>query len=77
MAPFRVVKALDVVEHVSPSFVARAIGFARRALGLQRREEALHGGIVPAIAGAAHGAGDPMIGHQPLELLAGVLAATV
>ena len=39
MRPFRAVEALDVVEHVSPSFVARAIGFARRALGLQRREK--------------------------------------
>src|SRR3546814_5126774 len=38
------------------------------SLGLERGEEALHGGIIPYIAGPAHRAGDPIIGHQPLEL---------
>jgi hypothetical protein len=74
---FRIIEAFNIVEHIGLGFVARPIGFARRAFGLQRGEEALHRCIVPDIAGAAHGADDAMIGHQLLELLAGVLAATV
>src|SRR5271168_3515388 len=74
---FRIIEAFNVVEHIGLGVVARPIGFARRAFGLQRGEEALHRRIVPDIAGAAHGADDAMIGHQLLELLAGVLAATV
>ena len=46
-------------------------------LGLQRREEALHRRVVPDVAGSAHRAGDAVVGHQPLELLAGVLAALI
>ena len=41
------------------------------------REEALHRRVVPDVAGTAHRADDAMIGHQPLELFAGVLAAPV
>ena len=35
-----IVEPLDVVEHIGPGLVPCAIGFARRALDLQRREEA-------------------------------------
>src|SRR5262249_57028551 len=41
------------------------------------REEALHRGVVPNIARSAHRADDAMVGHEPLELLAGVLAAAI
>jgi hypothetical protein len=44
---------------------------------LQRREEALHRCIVPDVARTAHRTDDAVIGHQLLELLAGVLAAAV
>jgi hypothetical protein len=33
----------------------------------------LHGSVVPHVAGSAHRADDAVVGHQPLELLAGVL----
>ncbi len=72
MPPFRIVEALDVIEHSCSGLVARAIRFARCALGLQGGEEALRRRIVPAIAGPAHRTGDTLIRHQPLELLAGV-----
>jgi len=36
-------------------------------------EKKLRDGIVPDVAGTAHRAGDAMVGHQPLEMLAGVL----
>jgi hypothetical protein len=44
---------------------------------VQRREEALHRCIVPDVARTAHRTDDAVIGHQPLELLAGVLAAAI
>jgi hypothetical protein len=46
-------------------------------LSLQRREEALHRCIVPDVARTAHRTDDAVIGHQPLELLADVLAAAI
>ncbi len=58
IAPSRVprrgiVEAFDVIEHVLPCLIARAIGFARDPLGLQRGEEAFHRSIVPDVAGPA------------------------
>lgn len=77
MTSDRVVKALDLIEHIRPGLVPRAIGFARSALNLQRREEALHGRIVPHVARSAHDADNAAVGHQSLELLAAVLAALI
>ena len=37
----------------------------------------LHGRVVPHVTGAAHAAGDDVVGQQPLELLARVLAVLV
>src|SRR5690606_13621217 len=45
--------------------------------GFERREEALHRGIVPDVTRSAHRTGDAVVGHQALELLAGILAALV
>jgi hypothetical protein len=75
--PFWVVEAFDIVERIGPGVISCPIGLAHRSLGLEGGEEARHRRIVPAIARAAHRAGDAMIGHQPPELLAGVLAGTV
>ncbi len=71
----RVVEALDIVVHIGLGIVPSAIDLAGGAFGLERGEEALHGRVVPDIAGPAHRAGDAEIGHQALELLAGILAA--
>ena len=73
MTSGRIVEPLDVVEHIRPGLVPGAIDFAGGAFGLQRREEALHRRVVPDIAGSAHAANDAAVGHQLLELLAGVL----
>ena len=72
-----IVEALDVIEHVLPCLVAREVGFARDPFGLQRGEEVLHRSIVPAVAGPTHQGSYAIVGHQPLELLAGKLAALV
>jgi len=67
-----IVEALDVVEHVCLRVIARSICLPPDPLGLQRGEEALHGGVVPDVAGPAHRAGHAIVGHKPLELLARV-----
>src|SRR5262249_55712533 len=50
VSAFRVVEALDIVKHVCLCFIARPVRFVAGALGLQRREEALHRGVVPHVA---------------------------
>ena len=50
MPAFRIVEALDVVEHVGLGVVPRSVHSARSPLGLQRREEALHRRVVPDVA---------------------------
>src|SRR6516225_10019195 len=50
VSAFRVVEALDIVKYVRLCFIACPVSFVARALGLQRREEALHRGVVPYVA---------------------------
>ena len=69
----RIVEALDIVEHIGPCLIPRPVGFSRDAFGFQRREEAFHRSIVPAVAGPAHRAGDAIVRQQQLEVLAGIL----
>ena len=38
------------------SFIPRAVDLAAAPLGLERREEAFHRGVVPAISGSTHAA---------------------
>src|SRR3954470_20100004 len=73
MTPDAVVEPLDIVEHICSGLVPGAVGFALGAFGLQRREEALHRRIVPAVAGSAHAANDSAVSHRPLELFADIL----
>lgn len=77
MAPDGVVEPLDVVEHICLGLVPGAIGFPLCALGLQRGEEALHRRVIADITGPAHAANDAAIGHQALELVAGILTAAI
>lgn len=46
-------------------------------LGFEGAEETLHGGVVAAVAGTAHGDGEVMLGQQRLVVVSGVLAATI
>lgn len=74
MPALQVVEAFDIVEHIGLCLVACAIHFARRSLSLQRREEALHRGVVPDVARSAHRTDDAVLEYQTLELLTAVLS---
>lgn len=56
MATAWIIEALDIVEHIRLGIIARSIDLSSRSLGLQGREEALHGGVVPHVPSPAHGA---------------------
>ena len=77
MATVRVVEAFDITEHVRLGLCPRSVDLLAHPLGLEGREEAFHSGVIPDVAGPAHRTGDPVVGHEPLELLAGILAALV
>lgn len=73
----RIVEPFHVIEHIGPRLVPRGVVFSARPFSLQRGEEALHGGVVPAVAAPAHAADNAVVAQQALEVLAGVLAALV
>ena len=54
MHSFSVVKRFDVIEQISLRFVLRTIAGAMHPLILQTVEEALGGGVVPAVSLPAH-----------------------
>ena len=77
MPPPGIIKALDVIEHVGFCVISCAVRGPRRALGLQRGEEAFHRRVVPTVAGAAHATREALVRQEPLERLADVLAAPI
>ena len=77
MPAAEIVEPLNIVEHIGPCGIACLIDFARRPLGLQRREEALHRRVIPDVAGARQAALDALFRHQVLALLARVLRAVI
>ena len=77
MPSFRIVEAVDVVEHIGLGLVPRSVDFTRRALGLERGEEALHRRIVADVARTTHRADHIVIRYQPLKLFAALLVAAI
>ena len=75
--PGRVIEPLDVVEDVGPCGFPPRVVRPVAPLGLHRRKETFHDGVVPAVARATHAASDAEAGEQPLELLARVLTPLV
>jgi hypothetical protein len=51
-------EAFDVGVQISPGLVSGGVNAVRHTFGFERVEEALHGGIIPAIAFASHGRRD-------------------
>src|SRR5439155_648822 len=73
MPPPPVVEDLEVIEQLAARRRPRGPRRVVDELDLQRREETLGHGVVPAIAPAAHAAHDPVLGQGALVVAAGVL----
>src|SRR2546425_726454 len=72
-----VVEGLEVIEELTARRGPRAPGRVVDELDLQRGEEALSDGVVPAVAPPAHAADDPVLRQHPLVVAAGVLTAPI
>lgn len=70
-----VLKALDLIGHARPGFVVCPVDLPRRALGRHRREEALTAALSQTLSERAYRTSEALVRDQPLELVAGVLAA--
>src|SRR2546428_9148164 len=77
MPPPPVVEDLEVIEQLAARRRPRGPRRVVDELDLQRREETLGHGVVPAIAPAAHAAHDPVLGQDALVVAAGVLTAAI
>ncbi len=73
MPPSGIIEALNIIEHVGFCLVSGPVRGSRRALGLQRGEEALYCRVVPTVAGAAHATREALVRQEPLKRFAGVL----
>jgi hypothetical protein len=54
VAPFPIVKDLDVIEQIAPCLSTRSIDVPSNTFLLETAEERLRDGIVPAVASPAH-----------------------
>ena len=70
MTPAWIVEPFDIVEHVCPQIIPGPVVLLAQALGLQRREEAFHCSVVPAVTATADAANNAMGFEQALEILA-------
>src|SRR5258708_25591360 len=77
MPSLAIVEELEVVGELGARGCPGGPGRVVDQLDLQRREEALGDGVVPAIAPAAHAADDPVLLQHSLVVAAGVLAPTI
>src|SRR2546422_927227 len=77
MTALSIVEELQVLEEIGTRGGARGPGGVVDELDLQRREEALGHGVVPAIAPAAHAADDPLLRQHALVGAACVLAPPI
>src|SRR5262245_26218260 len=73
ISPLSVVEDLEVLEQVGARLRAGGPRGTMNELDLQRREETLGDGVVPAVAPPAHAADDPVLRQDALVAAAGVL----
>ncbi len=69
MAPFAVVKALDVIEDIRRCLLSGFVSSASDTLSFEQREEAFHDSIVVTAAFVTHAAGDAVSLEQFLEVV--------
>jgi hypothetical protein len=72
-----IIKPSDVIENISASLHSGFVILQVDPFAFQGAEEALHGGIVVAVAGAAHADLNTMVGQDLTDLDAGILAAPI
>src|SRR4026207_1981364 len=77
MASLSVVEHLQVLDQLGASRRPGGPGCIVDQLDLDRREEALGHGIVPAVPPVAHAAHDSVLSEHPLVVPAGVLRPTI
>ena len=77
MPPLAVVKKIDILGDLRHRLAPRLVAPMVNELGLQGAEEALHRGVVVAVAFAAHGGFDTELPEQFLVVLRAVLTASV
>ncbi len=70
MASLSIVEHLDVFEQIGLRFLSVAIAKPDYPFSLEDTEEAFDDGVVVAVAGAAHGAVDAMLGQFAAEIAA-------
>ena len=75
--PLSIVEGFDEVEHLPVRVFMREPAQVRHQLPLERAEETLLGGVVPAVALAGHAGDDAMSRQQSLVVRAGVLHAPI
>ena len=77
MPAFRVVKHLDVIEHIGPGILPCTVDLSLDSLPFQQLKEALSHGIVVTVAASTH-AGNQVVGLQKATPIAtAVLTAMV
>ena len=70
MASLSIVEHLNVLEQIGSGFLSVAIANPDDPFSLEDTEEAFHDGVVVAVAGAAHGAGDTVVGQLAAKIIA-------
>ena len=77
MQPLTIVKDFDVLEQRLPRRFARGEGRLMNEFLFDRGEQRLRRSVVPAVRLAAHAAPDAELGQLLLEVIAGILHASV
>ena len=77
MPPSRIVKAVDVLEGGQLGVSARVPRLSPDQLGLDRLEERLDGGVVIAVALAAHRYLEAVMTQELLIIMGAILAAAI
>ena len=67
MSSLPIIKYLNVLEHIFSRLVSGSVSLAIDPLTLEAPKEALHAGIVPAVAFSAHTAHDLVIAKKLLH----------
>ncbi len=77
MPPFTIIENFDVLENISSRFRPCSIMASMDPFPFKQGEETFHDGIIVTIPRSTHAARDAVIPKKFLEIVAGILAATI